>query len=282
MGWAGRIAAVSAAFLAISAGQAIAAPVQAVTLILPPDALTSQVTQYGAIPANIAVAEVSLEIDLSRFAKSHPEPFGAKRLRRMLTPELAKNFGLFLYISKAAQGPYAQHMYVLRKSANGKFNLLHDWPVSTGRERVERNALGVERFTSTLPGFYELDPDRMFADYRSVRWDEPMPYAMFFDATYKGERVGLAIHATEEKDNLGSRASAGCVRLSLSNARELFHLISTHYRGDVPRMAYDGRTRSTRRDGALMRDAHGNLVFRKGYRVLVVVENFDGTEIATQ
>lgn len=275
----GRAAAISAALMAL-AGQASAAPTQTVSLTLPRDEFKS--AQAGAIPANAAVEKVSLEIDLSSFSKPHIEPFSVKHLRQMLTPELAKNFDLFLYVSKAAHGPYAQRMYVLRKDAKGKFALLHDWQVSTGRERSERNALGVERFTATLSGYYELDPDRMFADYRSMTWNEAMPHAMFFDAWYKGARVGLAIHATDEKENLGTRASAGCVRLSPSNARNLFQLISANYRGDVPRMAYDSETKSTRRDGALMRDTSGKLAFHAGYRVLVIIENFGGAEVATQ
>jgi hypothetical protein len=50
----------------------------------------------------------------------------------------------------------------------------------------------------------------------------------------------------------------------------------------VPRMAYDSKTRSTRRDGALMHDAKGNLQFHEGYRVLVIIENFGGDDIATE
>ncbi|HVP84171.1 MAG TPA: L,D-transpeptidase [Rhizomicrobium sp.] len=275
----GRAAAIGAALLAW-VGQASAAPTETVSLTLPRDVFKS--AQVGAMPENVAVEDVSLEIDLSNFSKPRIEPFGIKHLRQMLTPELAKNFDLFLYISKAAHGPYAQHMYVLRKNAEGKFDLLYDWPVSTGRERSERNALGIERFTATLSGYYELDPDRMFADYRSVTWDEPMPHAMFFDAWYKGARVGLAIHATDEKENLGTRASAGCVRLSSKNAKNLFQLVSANYRGNVPRMAYDKETKSTRRDGALMRDPNGKLAFHAGYRVLVIIENFGGAEVATQ
>jgi hypothetical protein len=277
----GLAAAVGAAFF-MAAGQAGAAPHKTVSLALPPNIFVSANTEAGAMPADVPVEVVSLDIDLSQFAKKHAEPFGVRHLRQMLTPELAKNFDLFLYISKAAHGPYAQHMYVLRKNANGDFALLHDWPVSTGRERSERNALGIERFTSTLPGYYELDPDRMFADHRSMTWNEPMPHAMFFDAWYRGARVGLAIHATDENENLGTRASAGCVRLSSRNARELFQLVNADYRGDVPRMAYDTETKSTRRDGALMHDANGKLAFHAGYRVLVIIENFGGDEVATQ
>lgn len=258
-------------------------PAETISLTLPPNAFKfSHSVRTQAAGMSSAAHEVSLELDLRRLPqKPPPEGFGVKRLRETLGPELAKNFDLFLYVSKAARGPHAQHMYVLRKRPNG-FELLHDWPVSTGRERVERNARGAVRFTSTLPGYYELDPERIFTDYRSATWDEAMPHAMFFDAWYKGARVGLAIHATDESKRLGSRASAGCVRLSPSNARELFHLVNEDYRGSVPRMAFDNRTQSTRRDGTLMRDANGKLKFRQGYRVLVIVEDFGGTQIATQ
>jgi hypothetical protein len=267
------------------AGQASATPpTETVSLALPPNAFElSHSVRMQAAGVSTAAREVSLELDMRRLPqKPPPEGFGVKRLRETLPPELARNFDLFLYVSKAAHGPHAQHMYVLRRRANGSFELLHDWAVSTGRERVERNARGEIRFTSTLPGYYELDPDRIFADYRSATWNEAMPHAMFFDAWYKGARVGLAIHATDEDARLGSRASAGCVRLSPTNARELFQLVKEDYRGNVPRMAFDSRTQSTRRDGTLMRDAHGRLLYRKGYRVLVIIENFGGTEVATQ
>jgi lipoprotein-anchoring transpeptidase ErfK/SrfK len=281
MRWLG----VAAGTFALSlVGQASAMPpAETVSLTLPPDAFKlSHSVRMQAAGLSTTAREVSLELDLRRLPQNPPpEDFGVKRLRETLAPELAQNFDLFLYVSKAAHGPHAQHMYVLRKRPNG-FELLHDWPVSTGRERVERNARGVIRFTSTLPGYYELDPERIFTDYRSATWDEAMPHAMFFDAWYKGARVGLAIHATDESDRLGSRASAGCVRLSPSNARELFQLVNEDYRGRVPRMAFDTRTQSTRRDGTLMRDADGKLKFHEGYRVLVIVEDFGGTQVATQ
>ena len=153
-----------------------------------------------------------------------------------------------------------------------------------GAERVEKNAFGRRAFTVTPPGYYELDPDRLYVDYYSEAWDGPMAHAMFFDAWRKGARVGLAIHAAHDEgiDRLGSRASAGCVRLSPANARALFKLVKNEYRGDVPRLAYDPQTQSTRRDGLLMRDGHGRLQFKKGYRVLVVVEDFGGDQIAMQ
>ena len=59
------------------------------------------------------------------------------RLKQNLTPEMFANFSLFLYVSKAEDGPLAQHMYVFDKADSGDLTLKYDWPVSTGRERVE-------------------------------------------------------------------------------------------------------------------------------------------------
>lgn len=286
----GKAAAVLAVLIA---GQASAKPpAESVSLTLPANAfkLAGPVhTQLAAIPANVPVESVSLELDLRPLSgppvqAAPPSSTLTARLQQTLTPELARNFDLFLYVSKAAHGPIAQRMYVFRRRTNGSFDLLHDWPVSTGRERVERNALGIQRFTATPPGYYELDPQRIYAQYRSVSWDEPMPHAMFFDAWHKGARVGLAIHGADDDgiEALGARASAGCVRLSPEHARALFQLVNADYRGPVPLLAYDRTTRSTRRDGALMRGERGELQFRKGYRVLVIIEDFGGKDIATQ
>ena len=48
-----------------------------------------------------------------------------------------------------------------------------------------------------------------------------MPYAMFFNWENHGYQTGLAIHGATGDDIglLGTRASAGCVRLSPENAR---------------------------------------------------------------
>jgi len=83
-----------------------------------------------------------------------------QRLRDSLTREMLENFGLFLYVSKAAAGPWAQHMYVFQKQANGDLALLHTWPVSTGREKVEFNAAGLKLPSFTPAGYFQLDPKR--------------------------------------------------------------------------------------------------------------------------
>ena len=49
----------------------------------------------------------------------------------------------------------------------------------------------------------------------------PLPYAMFFVG-------GVAIHATKGEAKLGTAASHGCVRLSLTNAARLYALVQRY------------------------------------------------------
>src|SRR5260370_11864791 len=72
----------------------------------------------------------------------------AQHVRDSLTDELYDNFELFLYVSKAVTGPWAQHLFVFEKEPEGGLVELNDWLVSTGRERDEFNKKGVE-----LPGY---------------------------------------------------------------------------------------------------------------------------------
>jgi hypothetical protein len=63
------------------------------------------------------------------------------RLRENLSSEHYASFDLFIYVSKAGSCPWAQQMYVFEKQG-GALELLHNWPVSTGRERTERTPSG--------------------------------------------------------------------------------------------------------------------------------------------
>ena len=131
------------------------------------------------------------------------------RLQDNLTSALYANFDLFLYVSKAEKGPLAQRMYVFSKDTADGLSLRYDWPVSTGREKVEYNKAGWKLPSFTPQGYYELDPHRMYRHYRSIQWGTPMPYAMFFNWVHDGNKTGLAIHAAHGDDIalLGQRAS---------------------------------------------------------------------------
>jgi hypothetical protein len=206
------------------------------------------------------------------------------RLEQSLTPELREHFDLFLFVSKGARGAAAQRLYVFRKEKNGDLTLIHDWAASTGRERYEISPQGRRAFTATPGGLYQLDPKRMYRRYQSRAWNGPMPYAMFFDWEQQGVPSGVAIHGTVGTGiaKLGRRASAGCIHISLPNAKRLFDLIRRDYGGHVPRFAYDQNSNATSHRGELMRDAGGDVVMGEGYRVLVDVEDLSAAHSVAQ
>jgi hypothetical protein len=207
----------------------------------------------------------------------------ARRVLASMTPEMAQNFDLFLYVSKAERGPLAQRLYVFRKEA-GSLKLLYDWAASTGREQDEISPRGRHSFTSTPKGFYELDPDRMYRRYHSYSWDQDMPHAMFFNWERQGLQTGLAIHSASGDDiaKLGKRASAGCVHLSPENAETLFNLIKSDYRGQVPRFAYNADTQTMSNTGAFAHRRDGSLKMADGYRVLVNIEDYGGNAVTAR
>ena len=203
-----------------------------------------------------------------------------ERLKDNLNQELYDDFKLFLYVSKASSGPWAQQMYVFRKRADGDLAFLYNWPVSTGRERVEYDSGGAVMTTHTPTGYYELDPHRFFVHHTSSEWHQPMPYAMFFNWLHEGRETGLAIHSATGSyvAELGHRASAGCIHLSPEAARTLFNLIRSQYRGAVPRFVIDD-SGTMNNDGLVLRDADGRPQYERGYRVLVFIENYGGRNV---
>jgi lipoprotein-anchoring transpeptidase ErfK/SrfK len=242
----------------------------------PPDRLALEQSQSPAPPKVLPNAEPSPASPLPPAELTRV----VARLKQNLTPQLFENFELFLYVSKADAGPWAQHMYVFNKTADGGLDLRYNWPVSTGREKLELNDAGLRLSTHTPQGYYQLDPQRLYRHYTSSEWGQSMPYAMFFNWIRGGEQTGLAIHAATGDDvaMLGKRASAGCIRLSPANASTLFGLIRSHYRGLAPRFAYDRRTGTMSNEGILLHDAGGHVRLAEGYKVLVFIENYGGDE----
>jgi lipoprotein-anchoring transpeptidase ErfK/SrfK len=205
----------------------------------------------------------------------------ALHLKNSLTSQMLAHFDLFLFVSKAADGPVGQRMYVFRKMPDGDLAMLYDWPVSTGREKIEIAPNGLKEPSFTPVGYYELDPHRMYVHHFSGQWRQPMPYSMFFNWIDHGYETGLAIHGATGVDIslLGTRSSAGCIHLAPKNAQLLFHLIRTQYKGLVPKFAYDKHTATMANDGLLMHDADGRLEMAQGYKVLVFIENYDGENV---
>ena len=248
-----------------------------------PAAAQSAVPQVGTSPNSTTVtASASEDAGKATLGNSatNIDPDIERRIRENLSPEMLQSFGLFIYVSKAAVGPWAQRMVVFQK-AGDELLPLYNWPVSTGRETVEVNALGNQMSTNTPAGYYELDPKRLFVDYRSTQWNEAMPYAMFFNWKDHGVLTGLAIHAATDAgvDQLGKRASAGCVRLSLQNAQTLFNLIHGNYKGMAPKFGVDKYTDTVMNNGLLLHDGDGNLQLAPGYSVLVYIDEYGGENL---
>lgn len=199
-----------------------------------------------------------------------------ERLRAQVAGELAGYFDLFLYVSKAPRGPWAQRMFVFTRGGDGEFAFEESFPVSTGRERQEKY------FTWTPPGLFKLDPDRFYRMARSAKWNNaPMPWAMFLDYAYRSGPSGVALHAAVGRDigKLGNRASGGCIRLPPERAEALFRRIREEHRGPVPVFAFDEARGTTSRSGELRRDSAGMPLFAGGFTVLLVVDDYRGEEL---
>jgi hypothetical protein len=203
-----------------------------------------------------------------------------RHLLDAIPDDIEPYFDLFMYVSKAGKGPLAQRMFVFQRDTDGQMVPYAEWRVSTGREKWEINNERRVR-TVTPEGIFVLDPNRFYRRYWSKSWDNaPMHYAMFYDMQTNGSRSGIAIHAAIGKskiDRLGKRDSAGCIRLSPRNAKELFYKVQNTTRGEVPVLAMNDR-KSTDRWGKAERTEAGALVLQDGYRALLYVENFDGRQ----
>jgi lipoprotein-anchoring transpeptidase ErfK/SrfK len=230
----------------------------------PGGAVAEQITETPAVADGSAIA-VDAGLDL---VKHH--------LYDNLSVETLANFNLFVYVDKAQEGSLAQRMYVFEKTDSGDLAMIHDWPVSTGRESDETDPHGRAQSTVTPRGFFELDPKRMYVDHVSSQWDEAMPYAMFFSWKPGGHDTGLAIHGTPEGNYtaLGSRASAGCIRLSLENAHTLFDLVQSRFHSPTPKLAYLDGDRQVSSEGLLLHEPDGKLKMTDGYSVLVLVDEY--------
>ncbi|MBV9061751.1 MAG: L,D-transpeptidase [Alphaproteobacteria bacterium] len=196
----------------------------------------------------------------------------AQRLRSAIPVELFRYFDLYLYVSKAARGRLAQHMFIFHEDEHGRLVYERSIPVSTGREQQERY------FTDTPSGLFQLDPARLERVHYSREWDgAPMPWAMFLKYTIDGRATGVALHAAPgHESHLGHRASGGCIRLPVKEAQLLFRRIRRDEEGLVPAFAAEEGGRRTNVAGVLLRDEAGRPSFIPGLRVLVLIESSAG------
>jgi hypothetical protein len=197
----------------------------------------------------------------------------AERVRAVVPRGLFGYFDMYLYVSKAASGPWAQHMYVFHETNDGDLRFEQSFPVSTGREMQEKY------FTSTPAGLFELDPGRFDRNHYSHRWNNaPMPWAMFLNYTINDHPTGVALHsAIGHVAFLGHRASGGCVRMPPEKAEELFERIQATEAGRVPVFAMNGTT--TDKTGRIALSADGTPLFTQGYKVLLIIEDYPGAPV---
>ncbi len=97
--------------------------------------------------------------------------------------------------------------------------LIYNWAVSTGRERLEtKTKSGRVYFSATPVGTFRIQ-SRVY-DYYSTTWQAHMMHAQFFNGS-------VALHATVPMHfaALGTRDSGGCVRLHPDNATILWDLV---------------------------------------------------------
>lgn len=129
-----------------------------------------------------------------------------------LKKDAAEGWKIILVVDRAATGQTL-------KIYNGT-ELVDTWPVSTGLEDYKTLKSGNKRFAHTPLG--RFIPLRLHEKYRSMIYEEDMPFTVFFTAD------GVAFHAarSQKAQNLiGQRASAGCVRLRPEQAQLLFELL---------------------------------------------------------
>lgn len=243
-----------------------------------PMAMGMQRRDYRAITPSVPPAELATT-GYQSVGPLDLEPVEA-RLRAKVPEELFRYFDLYLYVSKATKGKgeWAQRLFALEKQPDANLKLLHLWPVSTGLEQPMQAPNGKMLGTDTPPGIFKLDRGRFHEDYRSRQWDSPMPFAMFFDWMRGGRVSGLAIHGTDDQGvkTLGERASHGCIRMAPEDAKTLFHLIQSKYRGLVPAFRVDPVNETMSTAGLLKRDENGKVVMTRGYKVLVFIEDYGG------
>jgi lipoprotein-anchoring transpeptidase ErfK/SrfK len=268
---------------------AVAAPIKPATMI---KILVAEARRFSAVPRTIPRAVSHPHLPPGAVAAkplppqtATPDPVllaeeagrVASRVSDKVPSALVPYFDTFLYVSKAAHGPWAQRLFIFRKAADGTLDLEQSFAVSTGREKSE------QYFTATPTGLFELDVHRFFPMARSAKWnDAAMPWAMFLNYSYRSKMAGVALHAAigaHELADIGHRASGGCVRLPIAKANLLYHRFLSEARGQVPVFTFDEARGTTNTAGIVTHDEKGDIVLADGLRVLVIIDNYGGNRV---
>ncbi len=153
-------------------------------------------------------------------------------------------------INKSPIGSTAQTMRVYVDGS-----LLFEWKVSTGREQVEKAKSGRIYRTTTPIGYFR--PTKLEEKHYSYTWKADMPHTVFFIG-------GIAIHGSTHVDQLGKRASGGCVRLAPAEAEIFYRLVKSVETTEIPQIGRNGKS---------ILNMQGKPVSSPGRDVLIIVEN---------
>lgn len=180
------------------------------------------------------------------------------------------------------------NVIVINKAANKQTlrlytnrQLMLTTKVSTGREDVEH--IGAVRgifnkfFKGTTESHWRHTTRGVYtikrvegANYRSGESKFQMPYAMFFN-----DLRGLAVHQVPPdlssgeaagEGALGSRASSGCVRVHKNYIQQIHSAVVAADKGQIPVLST--------KTGQPQLDEYGRVRYERGYKTIVIVEEY--------
>lgn len=173
------------------------------------------------------------------------EPFSAEQALDAFGVDVFSEFPVVIMVNKATQ----------KATVYSYGNIINSFLVSTGRDRWETAKSGRQYFTATPTGWYS--PTRYAREHWSNTWSALMEYSIFFNG-------GVALHATtpDHFNELGTKASGGCVRMHPDNARWFWNLSLQEKIATVPYFT---------RGGQVLRDQQGNIKRHTGSGTLIIV-----------
>lgn len=184
----------------------------------------------------------------------------------MLSEPWIKEFHYVVVVNKADRGAESQSIKVYEF---GKKIIEGD--VSTGRDQFEKKGEHNSKrdsWTVTPTGYYTptfLDKDHRSSAYggifTKITGGVKMPFAIFFNGD-------IALHQAPRgtEDELGTKASGGCVRLPKTIAEELFNRINEVDSFKVPNFSVNG---------TIELNSRGEYSYREklGFSALIIVIN---------
>lgn len=186
--------------------------------------------------------QLARELLLPRTQTSPQRPFTPAQILKSTGIDVYNEFPIVIVVTKSSQSAM---VYVEGRA-------VHNFAVSTGREKWERPKSGEKYFSETPNGWYA--PQQYVRSHWSKQWDALMEYAIFFNG-------GIAIHATtvDHFKELGTKASGGCVRAHPSDAQWFWQTSLSRKTANVPYFTRGGQL-VVNRDGSIKRhDASGTL-----------------------